>query len=42
MFDALDEMMNHFGSQINHKGSKGCLPDIEIQKDILNILRKIT
>ncbi len=42
MFDALDEMLNHFNYKINYKKSKNGLPDIETQKEYLNILRKIT
>ncbi len=42
MFDALDEMLDHFNYRINYTRVKNSLPNIETQKEYLSILRRIT
>ncbi len=42
MFDALDEMLIQFDKNIIYEKNEGGIPDLEIQKEYLNILRKLT
>lgn len=41
MFSALDEMLSKFGFRINENGLSKEIPDIETQREYLNVLRKI-
>jgi len=41
MFDALDELFNMLGQNINFKNTKGNIPNIDIQKNYLKKLREI-
>lgn len=41
MFNALDEMLSHFGCRINKNSLSEEIPDIETQREYLNLFRKL-